>query len=36
VGLIGGGGPPATFEDEADESLDEHGDNLSRGDEGEV
>ena len=36
VGLIGGGGPPATIEGDEAESLDEHGDNLLRVDEDEV
>jgi hypothetical protein len=34
VGLIGGGGPAATIDDD-DESLDEHGENLREVDPGD-
>jgi hypothetical protein len=35
VGLVGGGGPPATMDDDADE-LDEHGDALREVDDDDV
>jgi hypothetical protein len=36
VGLIGGGGPAATIDGDADdEELDRHGDNLREGDPGD-
>jgi hypothetical protein len=34
VGLVGGGGPAATIDDD-EETLDEHGENLREADPGE-
>ena len=31
AGLLGGGGPAGTLDDEEAEELDEHGENLGRG-----
>lgn len=38
VGLVGGGGPASTMDDEdaGDEELDDHGESLSRVDDEEV
>ena len=35
-GFLGGGGPARIIEGDAEEELDEHGDNLDRVDEGEL